>query len=175
MNIQLSTKPDFDVCYQRIEAWFHQEIIDRVPVRFHRHNAEYDLVMSSSPHTSLKDRWMDAEFQAQSFLNSIRGQRFNAETFPVYMPNLGPNFFAAVHGTEMLFGENTSWCEPMINSMDDLKKIQFSKENMYYRQMRKLTAAALQICGDQFLVGYDTTESCVPSGKRKWNEASPTK
>lgn len=154
MNIQLATKPDFDTCCQRIEAWFHQEIIDRVPIRFHRHNAEYDLVMTSSPHATLKDRWMDAEFQAQSFLDSIRGQRFNAETFPVYMPNLGPNFLAAVHGTDMIFGENTSWCEPMVNHMGDLKKIRFSKENPYYKQMRKLTEAALQMCSDQFLVGY---------------------
>ena len=154
MNIQLATKTDVDVCCQRIEAWFHQEIMDRVPIRFHRHNAEYDLVMSSSPHDSLQDRWMDAEFQAQSFLDSIRGQRFNAETFPVYMPNLGPNFFAATHGAELIFGENTSWCEPVIRSMDDLKKIRFSKDNLYYRQMRKLTEAALQICGDQFWVGY---------------------
>jgi hypothetical protein len=154
MTVQLAAKPDFDECCKRIEAWFHQEIIDRVPVRFHRHNAEYDLVMSSSPHASLKDRWMDAEFQAQSFLNSIHGQRFNAETFPVYMPNLGPNFYAAVHGAELVFGENTSWCEPVINSVDDLKKIRFSKEHPYYKQMRKLTEAALQICSDQFLVGY---------------------
>ena len=154
MKIQLETKPDFDTCCQRIEAWFHQEIIDRVPVRFHRHNAEYETLMNSSLHASQKDRWMDAEFQARSFLDSIRGQRFNAETFPVYMPNLGPNFFAAVHGAEMDFGENTSWCEPMINNIDDLAKIKFSKENLYYLQMRKLTEAALQICSDQFLVGY---------------------
>jgi len=142
------------MCCQRIEAWFQQEIIDRVPIRFHRHNAEYDLVMNSSKHTSLKERWIDAEFQAQSFLDSIRGMRFNAETFPVYMPNLGPNFFAAIHGAELVFGENTSWCEPMVNSIDDLKKIRFSKENTYYQQMRQLTEAALQICEDQFLVGY---------------------
>ena len=154
MDIHLDTKPDFDVCCRRIEAWFHQEIIDRVPIRFHRHNAEYDLALSSSAHPTLKDRWMDAEFQAQSFLNSIRGQRFNAETFPVYMPNLGPNFLAAVHGAEMIFGENTSWCEPIVNSADDLKKIRFSKENAYYRQMRRLTEAALQICGNEFFVGY---------------------
>ena len=76
MDIQLENKPDFDACCQRIEAWFHQEIIDRAPIRFHRHNAEYDLVMSSSQHASLKDRWMDAEFQAQSFLNSVKGKRF---------------------------------------------------------------------------------------------------
>ena len=48
MNIQLETKPDFDICVKRIEAWFNQEIIDRVPIRFHRHNAEYDNVMNNS-------------------------------------------------------------------------------------------------------------------------------
>jgi len=154
MSIQLSTKPDFDVCCQRIEAWFHQEIIDRAPIRFHRHNAEYELVSASSTHATLKDRWMDAEFQAQRFLDSVRGKRFHAETFPVYMPNLGPNFFAAIHGAEMIFSETTSWCEPIIESEDDLGKIRFSKENIYYKQMRKLTEAALQICHDQFFVGY---------------------
>ena len=154
MNIQLANKPDFDVCCQRIEAWFHQEIIDRVPIRFLRSITKYRSILNASSHSSLRDRWMDAEFQAQSFLESIRGQRFNAETFPVYWPNLGPNFFAAVHGVELLFGENTSWCDPIINSMDDLKKIRFSKENVYYQQMRKLTEAALQICDDQFLVGH---------------------
>ena len=152
--VQLETKPDFDVCQKRIEAWFHQEITDRAPIRFHRHNAEYESVIGSSGHATLKDRWMDAEFQARSFLNSIKGQRFNAETFPVYMPNLGPNIFAAVHGAELTFGENTSWSEPVVDNLDDLKKIRFSKENTYYRQMRKMTEVALQMCEDRFFVGY---------------------
>ncbi len=154
MNIQLETKPDFNRCMERVEAWFNREIIDRAPIRFHRHNAEYDSVISNSGHASLKDRWMDAEFQAKSFLDSVKGKLFNAETFPVYMPNLGPNFYAAVHGAELEFGEVTSWCEPIIQEESDLSKIKFDKENPYYQNMHALTDAALEICDGQFLVGY---------------------
>ena len=154
MSLQLETKPDFDQCCDRIDAWFCQEILDRVPVRFHRHNAEYEKLISNSSHETLKDRWMDADFQVERFLDSVRGVRFNAETFPVFMPNLGPNFYAAVHGAELVFGETTSWCEPIISKFEDLEKIRFSKDNVYYKKMQELTNKALQVCDGQFLVGY---------------------
>ncbi len=154
MSFYLETKPDFDTCIKRIEAWFNQEITDRVPIRFHRHNAEYDSMVSNSGHISLKERWMDAEFQAKTFLDSVKGKVFNAETFPVYMPNLGPNFYAAVHGAGLEFGEVTSWCESIIDDVSDLPNIRFDKNNLYYRKMHELTDAALDICNGQFIVGY---------------------
>ena len=150
----LETKPDYDQCVERVLAWFDGEMTDRAPVRFHRHNAEYDSVICNSGHASLRDRWMDAEFQASCFLNSVKGKTFLGETFPVYMPNLGPNFFAAVHGAELKFGEVTSWCEPVVNDHSDLEKIRFSKDNPYYKSMRDLMQAALAVCEGQFLVGY---------------------
>ena len=150
----LETKPDYDKCIERVQAWFDAEIIDRAPVRFHRHNAEYENVTGNSGHGSLRDRWMDAEFQASTFLNSVKGKTFPGETFPVYMPNLGPNFYAAIHGAELEFGETTSWCEPFVNDCSDLEKIRFSKDNPYYRCMHKLTHVALEMCEGQFLVGY---------------------
>jgi len=36
------SKPDFNECLARIEAWYDQKIIDRPPVRFHHHNIEYE-------------------------------------------------------------------------------------------------------------------------------------
>jgi len=150
----LETKPDYDKCVERVLAWFEGAIIDRAPVRFHRHNAEYDVVTGDSGHATLRDRWMDAEFQAFNFLDSVKGKTFLGETFPVYWPNLGPNFFAAVHGAELEFGEVTSWCEPIVNDHNDIEKIQFSKDNPYYKSMHELTKAALDICEGQFLVGY---------------------
>lgn len=36
----LGTKPDAERCLARLEAWFHQAILDRVPVRFQHHNAQ---------------------------------------------------------------------------------------------------------------------------------------
>ena len=150
----LETKPDYDKCVERVLAWFDGEIIDRAPVRFHRHNAEYDNVIGNSGHATLRDRWMDAEFQARSFLDSVKGKIFLGETFPVYWPNLGPNFYAAVHGAELEFGEVTSWCEPIVNDHSDLEKIRFSKDNLYYKSMHELTRAALEMCKEQFIVGY---------------------
>ena len=152
--MSLETKPDYDKCVERVLAWFDAEIIDRAPIRFHRHNAEYESVISNSGHASLQDRWMDAEFNALSFLDSVKGKTFLGETFPVYVPNLGPNFFAAIHGAELVFGEVTSWCEPIVNDCTDLEKICFSKDNKYYKSMNELILAALDIGKGQFLVGH---------------------
>ena len=38
----LQTKPDSARCLERIEAWFHQAVIDRPPIRFYKHNAQFD-------------------------------------------------------------------------------------------------------------------------------------
>jgi hypothetical protein len=101
--VELEGKLDVEKALQRIEAWFNHEKLDRHPVRFAQHNAEY----SGSPSLagrwwpSLKARWFDAEFQVDFFLESIRGRTFYGETFPVFWPNLGPNVYAAFHGLEL--------------------------------------------------------------------------
>ena len=152
--MELITKPDYNQCVERIEAWFNGEILDRVPIRFHRHNAEYD-VLHSSNHTSIKERWFDAEYQVDDYLRSIAGMRFNAETFPVYMPNLGPNVYAAFHGGDMTFEDTTSWYHEIIHNYEnDLSKIKFSKENLFYKKILELTEVALQKCNNKFIVGY---------------------
>jgi hypothetical protein len=75
--MELQGKADFEKAMQRIEAWFNHEKLDRPPVRFAQHNADF-----ASSHTlagrkwpSLKVRWFDAEFQVDFFLESIRGPR----------------------------------------------------------------------------------------------------
>ncbi len=151
---ELSTKPDYTQCVDRIEAWFQGETLDRVPIRFHRHNAEYDITHRSK-HLTIKERWMDAEYQADEFLKSIQGMRFNAETFPIYMPNLGPNVFASFHGGDMTFEDTTTWYHEIIHNYDtDLSKINFSKDGAYFKKIIELTEVALQKCGNKFLVGY---------------------
>jgi hypothetical protein len=152
--MELVIKPDYYQCTNRIEAWFQGEILDRVPIRFHRHNAEYEHAHYSN-HSTLREKWFDAEYQADEFLRSIKGMRFNAETFPIYMPNVGPNAYAAFHGGEMTFEETTSWYHEIIHDYNtDLSKIHFSKETVFYRKLLELTNVALEKCGDMFLVGY---------------------
>ena len=94
--VNLEFKPDMEQCLKRIYAWYEGELLDRPPVRFSRHNAEYEILDNSGrTWASLKDRWFDAEYQLEKFIRESREKRFLAETFPVYWPALGPHVFAA--------------------------------------------------------------------------------
>ncbi len=155
-NVELDGKPDFDRAIKRIYAWFEQAIIDRPPIRFSMHNAEYSQSVATAERSwaSLEDRWFDAEFQVESFVQSIRGTLFLAETFPVFWPNLGPGVYAAFHGTKLIFGEVTSWTVPQVRFWSDIASIRFDTASPYYRKIDELTALALERCPGQFLVGY---------------------
>ncbi len=155
-NVQLEGKPDFDVAMRRIDAWFAHEIIDRPPIRFSTHNAEYDRGIETRGHrwASVRERWLDAEFQVETFARSIEGVRFLAETFPVFWPNLGPGIYAAFHGAPLEFREVTSWTTPIVKEWSDAEKIRFDPSCAYFRAIDELTRLALERCAGKFLVGY---------------------
>jgi hypothetical protein len=156
MNLTLSTKPDAEEALQRVAAWFEGELLDRPPVRFSAHNADFSgaHALQGRAWPDLKARWFDAEFQVEFFREAIRGRKFYGETFPVFWPNLGPNVYAAFHGCELEFGEVTSWIQHPVSGPEDLAKLRFSRDNEYFRGIEELTRAALEVCGDEFLVGY---------------------
>ena len=154
--MELQGKPDFEQAMQRIEAWFNHEPLDRPPVRFSMHNAEFssEHAPDNSRWPNLKARWFDAEFQVDSFLESIAGRRFHGETFPVFSPNLGPNVYAAFYGAELDYAEVTSWVIHCIHEWDDIQRLKFDRNNEYYRGIEELTRVALQKCAGKFMVGY---------------------
>ncbi len=154
--MELQGKPDFEEAMQRIDAWFAGEKTDRPPVRFSEHNAEYTggPALAGRTWPDLQARWFDAEFQVDSFLDSIRGKRFYGETFPVFWPNLGPNAYAAFHGAELEFGEVTSWIRHCVRERSDLERLKFSRDNGYFRKIEELTRLAMEKCAGRFLVGY---------------------
>ena len=154
--MELRNKPDFDMAMERIIAWYNQEMIDRVPIRFHAHNSEYG--QSNNPvnktWNSLKERWFDAEYQVDSFIASIKGVQFIAETFPVYMPNLGPEVYAAFFGCELEFKEVTSYSIPLIKEWEEVQKIKLDTQSAYFKKIEELTYLAIEKCNGNFMVGY---------------------
>jgi hypothetical protein len=154
--MELTCKPDFDMAMRRIYAWYEQEVIDRPPIRFTAHNAEYDAphLLAGRSWPDLKARWFDAEFQVDFFIESIKGREFLAETFPVLWPNLGPEIFVAFHGSELIFKEVTSYSVPLVKEWDDMAKIRLDRENQYFRKIEEMTRLALEKCRGRYLVGY---------------------
>jgi hypothetical protein len=154
--IELKNKPDFSAAMNRIAAWFQQEIIDRPPVRFTAHNAQYNEApeLMGKSWLSLKDRWFDAEYQVDLYLHSIQEMKFQAETFPVFFPNLGPEVYSAFYGSELSFQEVTSYSTPLVDNWKVVDDLALYLQNVYFRKIEELTEIALGKCDGQFLVGY---------------------
>jgi len=157
-HVEIESMPGSFESMKRVDAWFQGHVLDRAPVRFSRHNAQYDSVQEKTPRrwASLKERWMDAEYQVDAFLRSIQGHTVRGESFPVYWPNLGPDIYAAFFGCELEFGEVTSWSHPIITDLSDdsqLERPVFNPENEYLRQLGKATELALEKCAGKALVG----------------------
>ncbi len=153
-SIELETKPDFDQAMGRIYAWYEQEVIDRPPVRFSRHNALYADADAAAQarYGERKEWWFDAEYQMERFLRGLAGKRFLGETFPLFWPNLGPNVFAGCYGTPLIFGEVTTWAEPMLTDYAQPPLLNMQSE--YVAKLDELTNLALEQAPGRFLVGY---------------------
>ncbi|HBH82589.1 MAG: hypothetical protein A2X05_00430 [Bacteroidetes bacterium GWE2_41_25] len=154
--LELECKPDFEMAMKRVYAWYEQEIIDRAPIRFSAHNEEFSHkdIKPERKWNSLKDRWFDAEFQVESYMDSIKGRKFLAETFPVFWPNLGPDVYAAFYGTEMEYKEVTTFSIPIINDWDDIIRLELDMQNKYFKKIEELTYLALERCNGKFMVGF---------------------
>ena len=156
-TVEIEGMPQFGTAMERVYAWFENEIIDRAPIRFQAHNAFLATATEEIARMSQEDKkawWFDVEAQLDLFLKPIEVRRFHAETFPVYFPNLGPNVYAAFYGAELIFGDITSWTIPFIRSLEDIEKLDFNWNNVYFRKLEELTNCALERCQGKALVGY---------------------
>ena len=153
-EVELEGMPGFERSMKRVYAWYEKEIIDRPPVRFMAHNAFIEEANVAYPSDNLKDRWFDEEFQVETYLKSIEGQRFHGETFPVFWPNLGPEVYAAFYGSELVYGEVTSWSKPLVREWADVSKLKLDMQNEYFTKIEALTRCALERCAGKSLVGY---------------------
>jgi hypothetical protein len=141
---------------QRVYAWYNQEIIDRAPIRFSAHNAEYNEAHILKGHSwnNLKDRWWDTEYQLELFEYQLEHSVYNAETFPVYWPNLGPEVYSAFYGVELSYKEVTSYAIPNLKDWSQLDKLNLDSNNAYFHKIEEMTYAALERCPGKYMVGY---------------------
>lgn len=155
-SVELEQKPDFDQCMKRIYAWYNQEIIDRAPIRFAAHNAEYSEahLLKGRSWPTLKDRWWDTNYQIELFEHQLKHSVFNAETFPIFWPNLGPEVYTAFYGVELEYKEVTSYSIPNVKDWSQLDEIKLDFNNPYFRKIEEMTYAAFERCSGKYLVGY---------------------
>jgi hypothetical protein len=147
-------KPDYEDSKHRIEAFWKREVIDRPVVRFSlaRPMAEW-VTLPTSNHATLRDRWLDADYQAHYALANLSNHEFLGDTLPVAFPNLGPEVFAAFYGCPLHFGESTSWTDRILHDWEDADRIRFDPESPYLHKLHEMTDAFLAIGRGKFITG----------------------
>lgn len=150
-------KPDFEEVSRRFEAWWKCAILDRplVSLSFPRPESEQQP-LPESRHDRLRDRWLDAEYQARRADIRMGNTIFFADSLPVVWPNLGPEIFSAYYGCPMEYGERTAWSEPILTDgwEDRLASLRLDTEGFFYRKTLEMTDAFIERGRGRFIVGY---------------------
>ena len=145
---------DWEKKKKKYQEFWARENHDR-PLLYITAPKERKTIFSVSGHSTAKERWMDTEYVLKRENWKMQNTSYLGEAFPALNPDLGPDFFAACYGTELEFGETTSWAKPWITDDDVENVLDFliDTANVYYQKMLELTKAAVEDGKDKYLVG----------------------
>jgi hypothetical protein len=148
--MELALKPDFDRAVERLEAWWHCEVLDRACVQLTVRRPGGGKPIPQKGHSTLRELWMDAQYQVERAAAALTHSMSLGEAFPAYMPNLGPDLCATLFGAELEFAPGTSWAVPVVADWEtaDLAP---NFDNPYWQTVREMTALSLEVGRGQFI------------------------
>lgn len=144
-------KEDWEKSRNRWNAWWNREVLDRPTIWITAPKANVKRRMIKQPE-DLIDRWTNVEYILETTEEKIRCTFWGGEAVPNFWPNLGPNFFSAILGSELHFAEDTSWVEPFINDWKNFHGLHFDPENKWWKLMSKIIKEGARKGKDRFLV-----------------------
>ena len=141
--MELATQPDFPRTMQRFEAWWQCEVIDRPPVRMTAAN-NAPVAWPKKKHNSQRERWFDLEYRLEEFAAFVQSRKWLADSFPHFMPNLGPEILATLYGAELEFTPDSSWSKPICHSSREVMKLKANLECPYWQWIRQATDLSIE-------------------------------
>ena len=147
----LKFKPDFKQAADRIEAWWHSEITDRVPVAVTAHKDPVRSLPEPLP-GSIAERWWRKDFVLEAAYSRLKSRVFKGEALPVFTPDLGAYVFSGFLGGEIIFSEQTTYVRSS-NSLSDLSAVSMDPDNSYYRWLVDCLRKALKQARGTYLAG----------------------
>lgn len=145
---------DLEMRLARVAAFWRGKVLDRPPVHITipKKDSAYPFPKKKN-WPSLRDRWFDAEYVADSSLAWVMHSEYLGDAIPSVFPNLGPEVFSAFFGAELEFGEMTSWSVPMLDDWSRAEELALSRDNLYWRKLEEITDALLHRGRNRFFVG----------------------
>lgn len=145
----------FDYVAKRYDEFWNRANEDR-PL-FCMTAPKKDIILPEAPKApaTLRERWLDAEYQVKMFRRGMEATEYLGESYPLFNPNIGPDFIGAIcGGCELEFGEETSWAKQHgLEDYEDFPPIVFNEENKWWKKILEITEAALADANGDYKVG----------------------
>ncbi len=150
-----SFKPDYEKSLQRMNAFWHRELIDRPVVQVTIEKPpEQRVPEPESRHPTPVARWLDTEYQTELALAMLSNREFLGDAMPIAYPNLGPEVFSAMYGCPIEFGDyGTSWTRPILRDWSQVDQVRLDWDSPYLRKLLEMTDALLEAGTGKFIVG----------------------
>lgn len=161
--MDMKYKEDFGQAQKRIEAWWDCEIIDRpcVQIKVRRKYDKKDKKLSSSnkekTHNTWRKSWFDIESQLKRANKRMKSTIYMGESFPAFVPDLGPDLWATLYGADLKFSNNTSWAvhfvedwDQFLNNRDNFKP---NFDNEYWQTIKRMVELSLEKGEGKYLTG----------------------
>jgi len=154
MGEKLIYKEDWEVGQKRIEAWWHKEIIDRIPIKI---TAPLQPGKSSDENPENLERyWTNPEEVIPRLENQIEATYWAGEALPVMFPvSVGMVAILANYlGAPIKFVNTyTTWSEPIIESWENRAEFEFDRRNEWWRLSATLLKKAAEEASGRYYVG----------------------
>lgn len=145
---------DWEQRIARQDAFWDRQVLDRpvVVMTLPARRAEQPPPVARS-YASHRERWLDVDYVVEQALGRVRQTEYLGDALPTVWPNLGPEVFSAFFGCELEFGETTSWSVPCLRSWDEVGRVRFSRDNVYWKKLEEMTDALLAAGRGRFFTG----------------------
>jgi len=154
MGKKLIYKEDWEICQKRVEAWWHKEIIDRVPIKVVVPPRRSQLLEKDSK--DLESYWTNPEKVIPRLQSQIAATYWAGEAFPVMFPvSIGMVAILANYlGAPIRFlNTYTTWSEPIIDNWENRPEFKFNPQNKWWRLSSKLLKKAAEHAPGHYYVG----------------------
>lgn len=157
-------KQDWEQAQSRMEAWWHQAIVDRPCLQVTAPRAGHEEAQRRGwrrdPSVSLERWWTDVDYMVERGARRIEATFYGGEAFPLFNPNIGPDAFAAFLGAEVrLQDESTNWVEPLIDDWDDHPVLAIDEDSRWWRLQLDLLCRAHEAGRGRWLTGLPDTHA----------------
>ena len=131
-------KENWEESKQKLMEYWNMENHDRPLISLQVRNENLPVREVKVPE-ELYRQWTDTEYIIDLHRSIFERTLYLGECLPVLSPNLGPDFFGATMGTDIVFQKDTSYSVPIIRDWEQTDKISFSPENKWWKLMTAMT------------------------------------